>query len=84
MIRKSILGLLKGYKRYISPFLPQQCRCRFTPTCSEYAMDAFEYHGIIWGFILTTFRLLRCQPFSHGGFDPIYIRSESYLNTTDT
>lgn len=75
MILQSILRVLQVYKRYLSPLLPQQC-CRFTPTCSEYAMDAFEHHGLFFGLLFTTFRLLRCHPFASGGFDPIYLSAE--------
>ena len=45
--------------------------CRFVPTCSEYAAEAVEYHGVLRGSALTLWRLLRCQPFARGGYDPV-------------
>jgi putative membrane protein insertion efficiency factor len=61
--------LLKLYKRSISPFLPASCR--YVPTCSEYAAEAVARHGILRGVALATWRLLRCNPFVHGGYDPV-------------
>ena len=63
------VGILKIYKRFISPLLPDACR--FRPTCSEYAMEAFLRHGVIKGMLLTGWRLLRCTPFCRGGYDPV-------------
>ena len=63
-----LIKLLKGYKKYISPHLGNNCR--FTPTCSEYAMEAIEIHGSIKGIFLTTWRFLRCNPFGKVGYDP--------------
>jgi putative membrane protein insertion efficiency factor len=63
------LAILAGYKRFISPLLPPACR--FTPTCSEYAMDAVQAHGVIGGSFKALWRLLRCNPFSRGGYDPV-------------
>lgn len=68
-LKRVILFLLDGYKRWISPLLP--AACRFEPTCSVYAREAVEYHGVLRGMRLTVWRLLRCQPFSRGGFDPV-------------
>jgi len=64
-----LIGTVRLYKTYVSPFLPSACR--FQPTCSEYAMEALEKHGSIRGTGLTIYRLLRCQPFSKGGYDPV-------------
>ena len=58
-----------AYQRLISPALPR--RCRFEPTCSAYAVQALQQFGILRGLVLATWRLLRCNPFNHGGFDPI-------------
>lgn len=55
------LALLRFYKREISPVLPPSCR--FLPTCSEYAMEAFKTYGVRRGFVLTAWRLMRCNPF---------------------
>jgi putative membrane protein insertion efficiency factor len=61
--------MLRFYKRWISPLLPQACR--FYPTCSEYMMEAIERHGVARGLGLGARRLLRCHPFCEGGFDPV-------------
>ena len=63
------IAVFKFYKRFISPLLSNACR--FQPTCSEYAMQAFERHGVIKGMLLTGWRLLRCNPFCRGGYDPV-------------
>jgi putative membrane protein insertion efficiency factor len=57
------------YQRVISPALPR--RCRFEPTCSSYAVRALEQFGILRGLVLATWRLVRCNPFNHGGYDPV-------------
>lgn len=64
-----VLFFLKLYKTLISPFLPPACR--FTPTCSEYAMQAVEKYGAIRGTWMAFKRILRCQPFCQGGHDPV-------------
>ncbi len=64
-----ILWLLSTYKRCISPWLPPSCR--FEPTCSMYMYQAIEKKGIVRGLFLGLKRLLRCHPFSAGGFDPV-------------
>lgn len=68
-MRDTILWLIKGYRRYLSPLLPP--RCRFYPSCSRYAMEALERHGIFRGGYLAIRRILRCHPFSEGGCDPL-------------
>ena len=57
------------YRRVISPALPS--RCRYEPSCSRYALEALEEFGILRGLVLATWRVLRCNPFSHGGYDPV-------------
>ena len=57
------------YQRVISPALPR--RCKFEPTCSAYALGALREFGILRGLVLATWRVLRCNPFSHGGYDPV-------------
>ncbi|MEJ7797000.1 MAG: membrane protein insertion efficiency factor YidD [Solirubrobacteraceae bacterium] len=57
------------YQRVISPALPR--RCRYEPTCSSYALRALQRFGILRGLVLATWRVLRCNPFSHGGYDPV-------------
>ena len=63
------LTLLRFYKRFLSPLLPPMCR--FEPTCSVYAMDAINKHGVARGSWLAFRRLLRCQPLHPGGWDPV-------------
>ena len=60
---------IKAYKKIISPILPKACR--FTPTCSEYAIEAIERFGVIRGSMLASYRIMRCNPFSKGGYDPV-------------
>jgi putative membrane protein insertion efficiency factor len=69
MLNAAIQSALRFYKRIISPMLPGACR--FVPTCSEYAAEAVEHHGIFRGSVMTVGRLLRCQPFARGGYDPV-------------
>lgn len=64
-----IVGLLRFYKSFLSPWLPSACR--FHPTCSEYMREAVERHGAARGVWLGLRRLLRCHPFHEGGFDPV-------------
>ncbi|HEV8054608.1 MAG TPA: membrane protein insertion efficiency factor YidD [Candidatus Limnocylindrales bacterium] len=64
-----MLGALRAYKRDVSPLLPPACR--YTPSCSEYAMDAVERHGVAKGLALAVKRVLSCNPFSRGGYDPV-------------
>jgi len=66
---KVAILLLKIYKKLLSPLLPPVCR--FTPTCSEYSMEAFARHGFFRGTWLTVKRLLKCHPFYPGGYDPV-------------
>jgi putative membrane protein insertion efficiency factor len=61
--------LLKLYKRLLSPFLPASCR--YVPTCSEYAAEALTRYGILRGSAMAFWRLLRCNPFVRGGYDPV-------------
>ncbi|MBM3707171.1 MAG: membrane protein insertion efficiency factor YidD [Actinobacteria bacterium] len=67
--KKIAVATLKGYKKYISPILPESCR--FYPTCSEYAVDAINKYGVLKGSIKSLYRILRCNPFNKGGFDPV-------------
>ena len=57
------------YQRLISPALPR--RCKYEPTCSRYTLQAVEEYGILRGFVLAIWRLLRCNPWSDGGYDPV-------------
>jgi uncharacterized protein len=64
-----VLRLLRAYKWAISPMFPPACR--YVPTCSEYAMEAVERYGALRGGLMALWRLLRCHPFAHGGYDPV-------------
>jgi uncharacterized protein len=66
---RAAIALLRGYQRFISPLLG--ARCKYYPSCSEYAVQAIGRYGILRGSVLATWRLLRCNPFSHGGYDPV-------------
>jgi hypothetical protein len=67
MLRKMLQGLIKLYQWGVSPFLPHTCR--FTPTCSHYALLALEHHGLIKGVWMTLKRLGKCHPWHAGGID---------------
>lgn len=67
LLGKAAVAMVKAYKGLISPHLPPACR--FYPTCSAYALEAFERHGFLRGLRLTFSRLLRCHPFCPGGID---------------
>ena len=64
-----MIWLVGLYRKFISPLKPS-C-CRFTPTCSAYAIEAFQKRGFFVGLILTVWRILRCNPFCKGGYDPV-------------
>lgn len=70
MIKRFIIFLIQLYKKYLSP-LKGHATCIYTPTCSSYAIEAIEKYGVIKGGILTIWRILRCNPFSKGGYDPV-------------
>ncbi len=68
-MKKILIAIVKFYQKYISPLKPPICR--FTPTCSHYAIDAMEKHGAFKGLLLSFWRILRCNPLSKGGDDPV-------------
>lgn len=68
-MRGPVLFVLRLYKLLISPLLPPACR--FYPSCSQYAAQAIEKHGVVRGSMLAAGRLMRCHPFHHGGVDPV-------------
>lgn len=72
LIREAFLAPVKLYRKYLSPLKPTPT-CRFTPSCSQYAIDAVREWGIVVGTVLTLFRLVRCNPFSKGGDDPCHV-----------
>ena len=69
LFRELCLAPLHLYRRVISPLIG--ARCRYHPTCSEYAVEAVRVHGVIRGSVLAAWRVLRCNPWSHGGVDPV-------------
>jgi putative membrane protein insertion efficiency factor len=68
-MRRVVSAPIVVYQRVISPALPR--RCKYEPTCSAYAVRAIREFGILRGLVLAAWRLLRCNPFSHGGYDPV-------------
>ena len=69
MLKKPLLALIRFYQKKISPGLGN--RCRFIPTCSQYAYEAIEVYGAFKGVLLAVWRVLRCNPFGKTGYDPI-------------
>lgn len=67
--RRLSMGLIRIYRRYISPMLPPSCR--YTPSCSLYTLQAIEKYGVLKGTFMGVRRVLRCHPFAKGGFDPV-------------
>ena len=67
--RRAVIAVFRGYKRFVSPCLP--VACRYTPTCSEYAMEAVRVHGVMRGLSLAARRIARCRPFGGAGHDPV-------------
>ena len=69
-MKSILLALIRFYQKYISP-MKRGGSCKYIPTCSEYARQAIEKHGALKGSILAVWRILRCNPFSAGGIDPV-------------
>lgn len=67
--RRAAVLLIRGYQRALSPALPPSCR--FTPSCSQYALEAIGRYGVVRGGWLGARRIVRCHPFNRGGFDPV-------------
>ena len=68
-MKRLMVALIRLYQMTISRILPPACR--FTPSCSEYFIEALKKKGLIMGVVLGTWRILRCNPFSKGGYDPV-------------
>ena len=68
-MKKACMAAIRFYQKGISPLYPP--RCRYIPTCSEYALEAVEKYGAVKGTFLATKRILRCNPFHKGGYDPV-------------
>lgn len=69
-MKKIFIGLIKFYRKYLSG-MKTTPTCKFIPTCSEYSIEAIEKYGALKGGLLTVWRILRCNPFSKGGYDPV-------------
>ncbi len=69
LLRRLATLPIRLYRRFLSPLKP--ATCRFSPTCSAYAVEAIEIHGVVRGLGLALWRILRCQPFCEGGHDPV-------------
>ena len=78
-MRHVLLSALRFYKAHVSPALPPACR--YTPTCSEYAIEAVERHGAARGSIMAIRRVLSCNPFARGGYDPVPQRTTAAQRT---
>ena len=70
LIKKILVFLIRTYQVTISPRFSHGS-CRYTPTCSQYMLEAIEIHGVIKGCLLGIWRIMRCNPFSKGGWDPV-------------
>ncbi|MDQ6979706.1 MAG: membrane protein insertion efficiency factor YidD [Mariprofundaceae bacterium] len=68
-MKRIVLWPVRAYQYFISPFIPS--RCMYTPSCSQYMLEAVQLHGILRGVFLGTRRFLRCHPFTTGGYDPV-------------
>ncbi len=68
-MKRILIRMIRMYQRYISPV--KITRCPYIPTCSAYGLEAIEKHGALKGSILAVWRILRCNPLSHGGYDPV-------------
>ncbi|MBT4466678.1 MAG: membrane protein insertion efficiency factor YidD [Planctomycetes bacterium] len=66
---------IRAYRKFLSPMLGPS-KCRFEPTCSHYGLEALKIHGAFKGFVLMTWRILRCHPFCKGGFDPVPLKKK--------
>ncbi|MCI7263110.1 MAG: membrane protein insertion efficiency factor YidD [Clostridium sp.] len=69
MAKSILIKIFRGYQRYISPLTGPHCK--YTPTCSQYAIEAVQKYGACKGMILACKRILRCHPFAEGGYDPV-------------
>ena len=69
MAKKILIWLIKFYRKYLSPL--KSTKCPYIPTCSQYGLEAVEKYGALKGGLLALCRILRCNPFSHGGYDPV-------------
>lgn len=69
MMKKILIQMIKLYRKYISPM--KSTKCPYYPSCSEYGLEAINKHGALKGSALAAWRIIRCNPFSKGGYDPV-------------
>ncbi len=69
-MKKLFIFFIRMYQKFISP-LKGKSTCKFYPTCSQYSIEAIEKHGVLKGGLMSVWRILRCNPFSKGGYDPV-------------
>ena len=77
MLKRPLIWLIRFYRKNISPNTPPSCK--FTPTCSQYGLEAIERFGAFRGGLMTLWRILRCNPFSKGGYDPVPQKKEKKI-----
>jgi conserved hypothetical protein YidD len=75
-MKKILIYFIDLYRKYLSPL--KRTHCPYIPTCSQYGKDAIRMHGVIKGILLTVYRILRCNPFSKGGYDPVPEKKVKY------
>ena len=68
-MKKILIGMIRFYQKHISPMMGKNCK--YIPTCSQYALEAIKKYGAVKGSLLAAWRILRCNPFSKGGYDPV-------------
>ena len=68
-MKKLVIAMIRFYQKYISPY--KDTKCPYVPSCSQYSLEAIEKYGVIKGGLLAAWRILRCNPFSKGGYDPV-------------
>ncbi|MFL2499971.1 MAG: membrane protein insertion efficiency factor YidD [Porticoccaceae bacterium] len=78
-MRRLLIGIIKGYQFLLSPLIGQNCR--FHPTCSHYAIEAINEHGVLKGGYLSVRRIIKCHPFNEGGHDPVPTKCDKQLNS---
>jgi len=81
-MRSLLIGIIKLYQYLLSPLFGQNCR--FHPTCSQYAVEAINEHGVFKGGYLSMRRILKCHPFNEGGLDPVPKKQDKPLNIDKT
>ena len=70
-MKKLLLAVIRFYRKHLSKYKLPTLHCIYTPTCSEYGLEAIEKYGALKGGLLTVWRILRCNPFHRGGYDPV-------------